>query len=95
MRSFCLDPLRNGAVNLPGLGWTAIRQSRPYPDGFVVKQARVVERASGYYLLLSFQADAAIPEPPLVGHVLDVDVGLEYFPSTRATQVFGESATQA
>ncbi|WP_298617905.1 RNA-guided endonuclease TnpB family protein [uncultured Thermosynechococcus sp.] len=87
MRSFCFpqlgkDPLRNGAVKLPGLGWTAIRQSRPYPDGFVVKQARVVKRASGYYLLLTFQADVAIPEPPLVGHVVGVDVGLEYFLST-------------
>jgi putative transposase len=87
MRSFSFPqlgktPLENGAVKLPGLGWTAIRQSRPYPDGFVVKQARVVKRASGYYVMLSFQADIAIPEPPLVGHVVGVDVGLEYFLST-------------
>ena len=87
MRSFSFPqlgktPLKNGAVKLPGLGWTAIRQSRPYPDGFVVKQARVVKRASGYYVMLSFQADIAIPAPPLVGHVVGVDVGLEYFLST-------------
>ncbi|NJR54693.1 MAG: transposase [Acaryochloris sp. CRU_2_0] len=72
-------PLGQGRVKLPSLGWVAIRQSRPYPEGFVVKQARVVKRASGYYLMLSFQADIAIPEPPLVGHVVGVDVGLEYF----------------
>jgi putative transposase len=60
----------------------AIRQSRPYPDGFTVKQARVVKRASGYYVMLSFHADIAIPEPLLVGHVVGVDVGLEYFLST-------------
>ena len=87
MRSFSFPqlgkvPLRGGAVKLPGLGWTAIRQSRPYPDGFTVKQARVVKRASGYYVMLSFQSDIAIPEPPLVGHVVGVDVGLEYFLST-------------
>jgi putative transposase len=87
MRSFSFPqlgktPLRNGAVKLPGLGWTAIRQSRPYPEGFTAKQARVVKRASGYYVMLSFQADIAIPEPPLVGHVVGVDVGLEYFLST-------------
>jgi putative transposase len=87
MRSFSFPqlgkvPLSDGAVKLPGLGWVAIRQSRPYPDGFVVKQARVVKRASGYYVMLSFQADIAIPEPPLVGHVVGVDVGLEYFLST-------------
>lgn len=87
MRSFSFPqlgktPLKNGAVKLPGLGWAALRQSRPYPDGFTVKQARVVKRASGYYVMLSFQADIAIPEPPLVGHVVGVDVGLEYFLST-------------
>jgi putative transposase len=87
MRSFSFPqlgkvPLRDGAVKLPGLGWTAIRQSRPYPDGFLAKQARVVKRASGYYVMLSFQANIAIPEPPLVGHVVGVDVGLEYFLST-------------
>jgi putative transposase len=87
MRSFSFpqlgkSPLKNGAVKLPGLGWTAIRQSRPYPEGFVVKQARVVKRVSGYYVMLIFQADITIPEPSLVGHVIGVDVGLEYFLST-------------
>jgi putative transposase len=75
-------PLGNGWVKLPSLGQVAIRQSRPYPDGFTIKQARVVKRASGYYLMLTFQADLAIPGPPLVGHVVGVDVGLEYFLST-------------
>ncbi len=87
MRSFSFPqlgkvPLSNGAVKLPGYGWVAMRQSRPYPDEFMVKQARVVKRASGYYVMFSFQADIAIPEPPLVGHVVGVDVGLEYFLST-------------
>lgn len=87
MRSFSFPqlgkvPLSDGAVKLPGLGWVVIRQSRPYPDGFVVKQARVVKRASGYYVMLSFQADITVPEPPLVGHVVGVDIGLEYFLST-------------
>jgi len=75
-------PLGQGRVRLPSLGWVAIRQSRPYPEGFIAKQVRVVKRASGYYLMLSFQADIATPEPPLVGHVVGVDVGLEYFLST-------------
>ncbi|MEB3289660.1 MAG: transposase [Leptolyngbya sp.] len=76
------NPIGEGFVKLPSLGRVAIRQSRPYPEGFVVKQARVVKRASGYYLMLTFQADIAVPEPPLVGHVVGVDVGLEYFFST-------------
>ncbi|WP_448526211.1 RNA-guided endonuclease InsQ/TnpB family protein [Parathermosynechococcus lividus] len=65
MRSFLFPqlgktPLRDRAVKLPRLGWVAIRQSRPYPDGFVVKQARVIKRASGYYVILTFQASVAI-----------------------------------
>lgn len=87
MRSFSFPqlgkaPLKDGAVKLPGLGWVAIRQSRPFPDGFAVKQARVVKRASGYYVMLCFQADITIAEPSLEGHVVGVDVGLEYFLST-------------
>ncbi|MFK8186019.1 MAG: RNA-guided endonuclease InsQ/TnpB family protein [Phormidesmis sp.] len=53
MRSFVFPqlgkhPLGEGVVKLPSLGWMKIRQSRPYPDGFAVKQARVVKRASGF-----------------------------------------------
>ena len=87
MRSFVFpqlgkDPLGQGRVKLPGLGWVAIRQSRPYPEGFRVKQARIVRRASGYYVMLSFQCDVSVPEVPLLGKVVGVDVGLEYFAST-------------
>ena len=42
------DPLGDGWVKLPSLGKIRLRQSRPYPDGFGVKQARVLRRASGY-----------------------------------------------
>lgn len=87
MRSFVFpqlgkNPLGQGSVKLPGLGLVRIRQSRPYPEGFDVKQARVVKKASGFYLMLTFQADFKIAEPPLTGHFVGVDVGLEYFLST-------------
>jgi putative transposase len=58
------------------------RQSRPAPDGFNVKQARIVKRASGFYLLLTFQADVNIPDSTRKGQVVGVDVGLQYFLST-------------
>lgn len=87
MRSFVFPqmgktPLAEGRVKLPSLGWLKIRQSRPYPEGFIPKQARVVKKASGYYVQLIFQAELEVPEPPLTGHVAGVDVGLEYFLST-------------
>ena len=87
MRSFVFpqlgkSPLGDGFVKLPSLGAVRIRQSRPYPAGFEVKQARVVKRTSGFYLMLTFQADVSVPPVPLVGRFVGVDVGLEYFLST-------------
>lgn len=87
MRSFVFpqlgkNPLASGVVKLPSIGAVKIRQSRPYPGGFTVKQARVVKRASGFYLMLTFQSDVSVPDVPLVGHFVGADVGLEYFLST-------------
>jgi putative transposase len=87
MRSFVFpqlgkNPLGQGAVKLPNIGLVKFRQSRPYPEGFQVKQARIVKRASGFYLMLCFQSEVDIPEVPLTGHFVGVDVGLEYFLST-------------
>lgn len=87
MRSFVFpqlgkNPLSAGVVKLPSIGVVKIRQSRPYPDGFEVKQARVVKRASGFYLMLTFQSDVSVPSASLVGHFVGADVGLEYFLST-------------
>ncbi|MGL6282116.1 MAG: RNA-guided endonuclease InsQ/TnpB family protein, partial [Microcoleaceae cyanobacterium] len=61
MRSFVFPAmLKNclgiGKVKLPQLGWLKIRQSREYPTGFVPKQARIVKKASGYYVLIVFQS---------------------------------------
>lgn len=76
------NPLGHGSIKLPNIGAVRFRQSRPYPEGFQVKQARIVKRASGFYLMLCFQADLSIADPPLGSHFVGVDVGLEYFLST-------------
>jgi putative transposase len=87
MRSFVFpqlgkNPISQGRIKLPCIGLVQFRQSRPVPDGFTVKQARVVKRASGFYLMLTFQAHVDIPDMPIRGHVVGVDVGLQYFLST-------------
>ncbi len=58
------DILKNGKINLPKLGLVKFRESRPIPEGFVVKQARVVKKASGYYVILSCQLDVDVLSPP-------------------------------
>jgi putative transposase len=45
-----------GRVKLPSIGWIRIKQSRPYPTGFEPKQFQIVRRASGYYLMITFQS---------------------------------------
>jgi putative transposase len=87
MRSFMFpqlgkNPIRQGRIKLPCIGLVRFRQSRPVPDGFNVKQARIVKRASDFYLMLTFQSDVEIPKLPISGRVVGVDVGLQYFLST-------------
>ncbi|MEB3293319.1 MAG: transposase [Synechococcales bacterium] len=87
MRSFVFpqlgkNPIAQGGIKLPCMGWVQFRQSRPVPDGFNVKQARIVKRASGFYRMLTLQADVKILDLPIPGRVVGVDVGLQYFLST-------------
>lgn len=87
MRSFvfpqmlknCITP---DGIKLPQLGLVKVRWSREIPDLFEVKQARIVRKASGYFVVLSLQADVAIPATMSHGHPVGIDVGLEYFLST-------------
>ncbi|UJB70176.1 transposase [Acaryochloris sp. 'Moss Beach'] len=75
-------PLSVRGIKLPQLGWVKVRWSRDIPQICEVKQARIVRKASGYFVMLSLQADVDIPEVPFHGHPVGVDVGLEYFLST-------------
>ncbi|MEN9232157.1 MAG: transposase, partial [Thermostichus sp. DG02_5_bins_236] len=51
-----------------------------------VKQAQIVRKASGYFVMLSLQADVAIPATMPHGHPVGIDAGLEYFLSTSDGQ---------
>jgi putative transposase len=76
------NPLKEGAVKLPQLGWVKMRLSRPIPDGFELKQARIVRRASGYFVIVSLQLDVNVPDVPVHGHIIGIDLGLEKFLAT-------------
>jgi putative transposase len=91
MRSFVFPQmLRNcitpDGIRLPQLGLVKVRWSRRIPDLFQVKQARIVRKASGYFVMLSLQADINIPAPQPHGHPVGIDVGLAYFLSTSDGQ---------
>jgi putative transposase len=69
-------------IKLPQLGLIKVRWSREIPKLFQVKQARIVRKASGYFVMLSLQAEIDIPAVMPHGHPVGIDVGLEYFLST-------------
>lgn len=87
MRSFSfpqlsVNPLGNGYVKLPVIGAVKVRQSRSIPDGGIVKQARVVKRVSGWYVMLTVQWDVSVPHPTPHGEGVGIDVGLTNFVAT-------------
>ncbi|AFY49766.1 transposase [Nostoc sp. PCC 7524] len=87
MRSFVFpqmqgERLKPGMVNFPVIGWIKFRQSREIPDGGVVKQARVVKRVSGWYVMLTIQWDVSVPQPMPHGEGVGIDVGLTSFIAT-------------
>ena len=55
---------------------------RPVASGFELKQARIVKKASGYYVILSLQLEVNIPDTPPSGYPLGIDLGLEVFLAT-------------
>jgi len=87
MRSFVFPAmlkncLSQGKVKLPQLGWVKIRQSREYPIGFEPKQARIVKKASGYFLMIAFKFLGHCPEPVVGKTSLGIDAGIESFVAT-------------
>jgi putative transposase len=74
--------LAQGKVKLPQLGWLKIKQSRDYPTGFEAKQARIVKKATGYYLMIAFQSQESCPDAPVGKLSLGLDAGIESFVAT-------------
>ncbi len=87
MRSFVYPqlnkvPIKGEMLNLPKIGWVKMRLSRPIPEGFDVKQVRVVKRASGFYAMLTLQLNVDVPQPTPSGHGVGIDLGVQHFLAT-------------
>lgn len=81
MRSFSFpqlgkNPLQNGCIKLPVIGRIKLRKSREISNGGVLKQARVVKRVSGWYVMLTVQWEVDPPQPTPHGEGIGIDVGL-------------------
>ena len=74
--------LTNNQIKLPKLGWITYINSRSIPEDCKIKQARVIRKASGYFVVLAIQLDVDVPEPIPHGHPVGVDLGLNKFAAT-------------
>jgi len=89
MRSFLFPQFKNNPITgyqikLPKIGSVTINLHRPIPEGFVVKQVRIVKKASGWYAVCCIQSDLKIPEP--VGDLSKTSMGVDLgFDSLIAT----------
>ena len=63
-------------IQLPKLGKVQINLHRPIPEGFVVKQVRVVKKAIGWFAVVAIESDFELKSPIPHGHAIGVDVGL-------------------
>ncbi len=80
---FRSNPLTGWLLNLPKLGKVQINLHRPIPNGFVIKQVRVIKKAKGWFAVISIQSDLTLPEiESPFGHFLGLDVGLYSYLAT-------------
>ncbi|MGK7898972.1 MAG: RNA-guided endonuclease InsQ/TnpB family protein [Xenococcus sp. (in: cyanobacteria)] len=73
---FKANPITGWQIKLPKLGLVQINLHRPIPEGFVVKQVRIVKKAKGWFAVVSISSEIPIPEPMLHGHCIGLDLGL-------------------
>lgn len=75
------NPINGFEITLPKIGSIPISLSRPIPHGFSVKQVRVLSKARGtqWYVIISISTDALVPDIPIHGRAIGIDLGLERF----------------
>lgn len=92
MRSFLfpqmgINPVQGNKLKLPKIGTVKMRLSRPIPDGFELKQVRVVRKASGWHAMLILQMNVVVPDRMPHGEPLGLDLGLISFLATSTGEL--------
>jgi putative transposase len=76
------NPITGFHLKLPKIGAISINLHRPIPNGFTVKQVRIIRKADKWYASVNIQCDVSVPAPMPRGHPIGVDIGLEKFLAT-------------
>lgn len=75
------NPINGFTIKLPKMGDIPINLHRPIPNGFVVKQVRVLSKVRGtqWYVVVTIESSVSIPDAPVHGRAIGIDLGLERF----------------
>ncbi|MBK4729704.1 transposase [Oxynema sp. CENA135] len=75
------NPINGFTIKLPKIGEVPINLHRPIPNGFKVKQVRVLSRIRGtqWYVVVTIESDISVPDVPVHGRAIGIDLGLERF----------------
>jgi len=84
---FKSSPITDWQIKLPKVGKMPIVLHRAIPESFVVKQVRVLLRASGWYAQLILQSEESIPEVAPHGEPLGIDWGISSFVATSSGEL--------
>jgi putative transposase len=76
------NPVTNLHIKLPKIGAIPVNLHRPIPNGFEVKQVRILRKADIWYGSISLQGNVSVSDPIPHGHPIGVDIGLEKFLAT-------------
>ena len=79
---FKANPITGWQINLSKVGKIPINLHRPIPEGFIVKQARVLRKADSWEVVLTIESDVSIPEVQPYGDAIGIDLGLKKFLTT-------------
>lgn len=81
---FKTNPITNHHIKLPKIGAVPINIHRPIPEGFVVKQVRVLSRCRNtqWYVVVTLQSDVNVPNISVHGRAIGIDLGRRRFLTT-------------
>jgi putative transposase len=79
---FKANPITGLQIKLPKIGKVPINLHRPIPEGFVVKQVRVLRKADRWEVVVTIESDVSIPDAQPHGDAIGIDLGLEKFLTT-------------
>jgi len=83
------DAITGWQIKIPKLGLVQINLHRLIPEGFGIKQVRIVRKATRWEFIISIESDLEIPAVQPYGWAMGIDLGLEKFLTTSDREFIG------